>query len=240
MLASALVLAVGCSPNLLGKLQDREVPGPGVTLRQTFTNPGVSLSLVDAAGTVRWVDAKASAIEEPAAFGEGGVVAMKGGFGVVRLYDAAGKRHEVKVLPLVTSDEHDFIPSTSCGLEWLDGLRFEGATLVVSIRQRTWPLEGSPDVLPSIELLVDAATKKVTRRAPEGPVTVPALLAAWRAEPGRRVDLARLLRVKAKHRRSDKALAAFLKEQVAQVKEQPLLGLLQGALDELPGKPAKR
>lgn len=234
MLGLAFPLVVACSPNLLAKLADRDVEGPGVTLRQRRAGTTTALELVDAAGKTRWRDGAASPMDERPVFSaDGRLLAMEGGYGAVRVWSATGKRSEVKVLPLVTPDEHDLIPVTNCGLQWLDGLRFEGEVLVVSVRQRTFRVEGLDDALPSVELLVDVGTAKVTRRAPPQASSIPDLIAAYRSAPSRRLEVARLLAVKARAHRTDATLAAFLGDEVKAVKEEPLLGVLKESLSLL-------
>ncbi len=223
---------LGCSP---APPQNHTFNGPGVRLRQTVSERGVTLELLDAGGRVRW-KVPDDGVFSPVFSANGRWVAEPSTLhdDSVRVWSSDGKAADYHPLSLATEDEKSVMSDTSCGIDWYGGMRFDGATLVVLLNQAPMrPPIYPPDPTPKLEILIDLASGKMSRRTPPKIVTVESLIAKYRTAPGAQLDAAEALRRKSEQPGGEKltALATFAKEELAKTKDAKLQAVLLRVLD---------
>ena len=150
-----------CSP---APPQNHTFNGPGVNLRQTVSERGVTLELLEAGGKVRWKVA-GDGVFRPVFSADGRWVAEPSTLHdeSVRVFGPDGKAADYHPLTLATEDEKSVMGESSCGIEWYGGMRFDGATLVVLLNQAPpRPPIYAPDPTPKLEILIDVGFRQIT------------------------------------------------------------------------------
>lgn len=163
MLSLMALAVLTCSPNLIGAIADKDLAGPGVTLRQRASTkaPRVfTIDLIDATGKVLWKQRPFSALPtRPPLFSDDGRwVVLEGSASSYELIviDPKGAVRRSRLLAMLDAAERKRIPRTSCGDQWLEGYRFEGLSVLVDVQQ-------GPEH-PPLAFAVDASTGAITRR----------------------------------------------------------------------------
>lgn len=163
MLPLTALALLTCSPNILGAIADKDIAGPGVTLRQRASTkePRVfTVELLDATGKVLWRQRPFPSLPtRPPLFSDDGRwVVLEGSASSHELIviDPKGVVRRSRFSALLDATERARIPRTNCGDQWLEGYRFEGLSVRVSVQQ-------GPEH-PPLVFVVDAATGAITRR----------------------------------------------------------------------------
>jgi len=233
MTPSLLALLLACSPSMPAT---QTFEGPGVKLRQTVKDWKATAELVGPDGKVRWKVEDSGGFFAPTFSPDGRYVAeaSTAHSATVRVIGPDGRLAGYEPLALVSEDEKSLMGWTSCGRAWFGGLRFEGETLVVLGQQAPPrpPME-PPDPTPKLEILIDLASGKLSRKTAAKVVTVASLIADYHARPEARRETAQALSRKASQREKADApaLLAFAKAQLPKTEDAGVQGALLSILD---------
>ncbi|MBN2359357.1 MAG: hypothetical protein JXR83_07875 [Deltaproteobacteria bacterium] len=233
MLLHLVVSAVlACHP---APPRNQTFKGPGVKLRQTVSERGVVLELIDARGKVRW-KLTDKGVFHPVFSADGRWVAEASTIhdDRVRVWDYQGKRSEYHPLTLASEDEKSAMGYTSCGIPWYGGMRFKGGILVVLLNQAPpRPPIYDPDPKPKLEILIDVASEKMSRRDPAKVVTVESLITRYRTVPGAQLEAAEYLWRKSGQPEGEQLseLATFAKDELPKTNDTKVQATLLRILD---------